>query len=535
MRRKASWVRRLGQGSALRLLVLTAACSPPDDARPAYPDTGSADPISWDLVIHGATVVDGTGGPAWQADVLVRDGLIAYVGPVDPDTLQVAERVEGHGLVLAPGFIDPHAHGDPSSGEAFDSFLAQGVTTIILGQDGSSPSPAEFGRHLDAVDAAAPAINVGYLVGHNTVRRDSGIGFRRPDAEGLEAMRTLVREALDAGALGLSTGLEYTPGNQATADELAALAEPVAAMNGVVMSHVRSEDAAMIRASVEELLEQGRRSGARVHLSHAKIVLEDDPDAAERVLAVMDSARSQGVRVTADVYPYTASFTGLSILFPDWARGPTPYAEVVRTRRSELAAHLRRRVNERNGPEATLFGTGPYSGLTLAEAAEREGRSFEDILMELGPGGASAAYFVMDEAVMARFLTDTHVAVSSDGSPTMSHPRGYGSFARVLRRYVMEDSLLSLEEAVRKMTSLPSSILGLDRSTASTPPRGAIRSGWAADLVLFDPAEMRDRASFESPHTPAVGVRYLWVGGVLSWTPETGSSVPGSGRTLRRR
>ena len=515
---------------ALGLLLLPAACSAPDDAGPA-----DADIASFDLVIHGATVVDGTGGPSWQADVLVRDGLIAYVGPVDPDTLQVAERVDARGLSLAPGFIDPHAHGDPSSGEPFENFLAQGVTTIVLGQDGSSPSPSDFGPHLDAVDAAAPAVNVGYLVGHNTVRRDSGVGFGRPDAAGLEAMRTLVRGALDAGALGLSTGLEYTPGNQADTEELAALAGPVAAVDGVVMSHVRSEDAALIRASVEELLEQGRRSGARIHLSHAKIVLENDPAAADRILEALDSARAQGVRVTADVYPYTASFTGLSILFPDWARGPTPYAELVRTRRAELAAHLRRRVNDRNGPEATLFGSGPYSGLTLAEAAAREGRPFEDLLLDLGPGGASAAYFVMDEVVMTRFLADPHVAVSSDGNPTMSHPRGYGSFARVLRRYVMEDDLLSLEEAIRKMTSLPSSILGLDRSAHGAPPRGAIRSGWAADLVLFDPTEIRDRASFEAPHTPALGVRSVWVGGVLSWTPEAGSSVPGSGRVLRRR
>jgi N-acyl-D-aspartate/D-glutamate deacylase len=301
------------------------------------------------------------------------------------------------------------------------------------------------------------------------------------------------------------------------------------------MSHVRSEDAIRIDASVAELLEQGRRSGARVHLSHAKIVLQDDPAAAQRVLDLLEAARREGMRVTADVYPYTASFTGLSILFPDWARGPTPYAAVAADRREELATHLRTRVASRNGPEAMLFGSGPWSGLTLAQAAAREGRPFEDLLIELGPGGASAAYFVVDEAVMTRFLTDPHVAVSSDGSPTMAHPRGYGSFARVIRRYVVEEHRLTLEEAVRKMTSLPASILGLDDPDRIGVPRGLVRPGWAADLVAFAPSDVRDPASFEAPHTLAEGVLAVWVGGALAWVDGEAAGGPGHGRTLRRR
>ncbi|MEX2473486.1 MAG: amidohydrolase family protein, partial [Gemmatimonadota bacterium] len=439
------------------------------------------------------------------------------------------------GLVVAPGFIDLHAHGDPTETPDFANFLAQGVTTIVLGQDGSSPDPTSFPATLDAVDAARPALNVAYLVGHNTIRRASGVDFGEPDAAGLERMAGLVEQALDAGAFGLSTGLEYTPGNQAAMAELTAIAEPVAAVDGVVMSHLRSEDADQIDASVAELLEQGRRSGARVHVSHAKIVLEADPSAAERVLAAFDAARADGVRVTADLYPYTASFTGISILFPDWARGPTPYADVVRDRRPELEAHLRARVGARNGPEATLFGSGPWSGLTLAEAAAREERPFEDLLVELGPGGASAAYFVMDEDVMKRFLVDPYVAVSSDGSPTMSHPRGYGSFARVLGTFVGESGILTLEEAVRKMSSLPASILGLDDPERVGVPRGVVREGMAADLVVFDPAEVRDRADFETPHTLAVGMRAVWVGGEPAWMDGAPVERPGSGRVLRRR
>lgn len=523
-------------------LLAVGACGPapgddPESTREAAQSAAGPVDTPYDLLIRGGTVVDGTGEPGRPADVLVRDGLVAHVGQVDADTLTVAETFDATGLIVAPGFIDPHAHGDPTETPAFANFLAQGVTTIVLGQDGSSPDPTGFAATLDAVDAARPALNVAYLVGHNTIRRASGVDFGDPDAAGLERMASLVEQALDAGAFGLSTGLEYTPGNQAGIEELTAVGRPVAAVDGVIMSHVRSEDGDQIDASVGELLEQGRRSGARVHVSHAKIVLEDDPLAAERVLAALDAARSDGMDVTADVYPYTASFTGISILFPDWARGPTPYADVVRDRRAELEAHLRARVGARNGPEATLFGSGPWSGLTLAEAAAREGRPFEDLLIELGPGGASAAYFVMDEAVMQRLLVDPHVAVSSDGSPTMSHPRGYGSQARVLRTFAGESEILSLEEAVRKLTALPAGILGLDDPGRVDVPRGVVREGMAADLVAFDPAEVEDRADFETPHTLAAGMRAVWVGGVPAWMDGTPAPAagPGNGRALRRR
>jgi N-acyl-D-amino-acid deacylase len=533
---RRSWHRAAAAGGLLTILSCGPSGSERSDTSEAGTDSGTTQEVlRYDLLIHDGTVVDGTGEPRRRADVLVRDGLVVHVGGVDPDTLVVTETFDATGLIVAPGFVDAHAHGDPTETPDFQNFLAQGVTTIVLGQDGSGPDPGSFSATLDAADAANPALNVAYLVGHNTVRRASGVDFADPDAAGLERMRSLVEEALAAGAFGLSTGLEYTPGNQAGIEELAAVARPVAAVDGVVMSHLRSEDADRIDASVAELLEQGRRSGARVHVSHMKIVLEDDPSAAERVLAMLDAARAEGVRVTADVYPYTASFTGISILFPDWARGPTPYADVVRDRRPELEEHLRARVGARNGPEATLFGSGPWSGLTLAEAAAREGRPFEDLLVELGPGGASAAYFVMDEDVMTRFLTHPHVAVSSDGSPTMSHPRGYGSVARVLGTFAGESAILSLEEAVRKMSSLPASILGLDDPSRVAVPRGLLREGWAADLAVFNAAEIRDRADFEAPHTLAAGMRAVWVGGEPAWMDGAPTDGPRNGRVLRRR
>lgn len=525
-------------------VLLVAACGGEDAASARAGEPGSAGPPEaaagaarepYDWLLRGGSVVDGTGAPARTADVLLRDGRIAHVGRVDPDTLEAERAFDAAGLTVAPGFIDPHAHGDPLDGGGFRNFLAMGVTTITLGQDGGGPEAAMLGERLEAVDAARPAVNVAYLVGHNTVRRESGVGFGDPGDAGLRRMADLVETALAAGALGLSTGLEYSPGGLAGPEELAALAAPVSEAGGVVMSHLRSEDRDRVEASVRELLEQGRRSGAALHVSHIKIVLGRDPAGARRILAVMDEARGSGLRVTADVYPYVASFTGLSILFPDWALGPRGYETVVRERGEELAAHLRERVEARNGPEAMLFGSGPWSGRTLAAVAEEEGRAFEEILVELGPRGASAAYFVMDEAVMSTFLADPHVAVSSDGSPTMAHPRGYGSFARVIRRYVVEEELLSLEEAVRKMTSLPAAILGLDDPERVEVPAGAIREGWAADLAVFDPARVADRATFEEPHRLAEGMRRVWVSGELSWTDDGPAGGVGSGRVIRRR
>lgn len=492
---------------------------------------GQTPPAPYDWLIAGGTVVDGTGEPGRAADILVRDRRIAFIGRVDPDTVDVRQHYDAHGLVVAPGFIDAHAHGDPTGDGAFENFLAMGVTTLVMGQDGGGPAAASLADHLNAVDDARPGVNIAYLVGHNTIRRESGVEHGAPGPDGLRRMVRLVERGLEAGAFGLSTGLEYDPGGRADADELAAIAVPVAARRGVVMSHMRSEDADRVEAALAELIEQGRRSGARVHASHLKVVLGDDPAQAERLIDLMAAARAEGIGVTGDVYPYTASFTGLAILFPEWARPPHVYADVVRDRRDELADHLRRRVESRNGPEATLLGTGPWAGRTLADVAAEQGRPFEDILIELGPGGASAAYFVVDEAVMRRFLRDPYVAVSSDGSPTMLHPRGHGAFARVIRRYVVEEGMLTIEEAVRKMSGLTAAVVGLDDPDRVQLPRGQLREGWAADLSVFDPAGVRDRAGYDDPHQLAEGFRAVWVGGRIAW--RDGAAVERAGQAIR--
>jgi N-acyl-D-amino-acid deacylase len=517
-------------GALLALALSASAC------------TGNeADPVpagrAYDVLIGGGTLVDGTGAPARRADVLIQRGRVAFVGDVDADTIAVRETFDASGLVVAPGFIDAHAHGDPAQNPAFPNFLAMGVTTIVLGQDGGGPPAAGLAAHLDAIDAARPDVNVAYLIGHNTIREESGVGFGAPSQADLARMVGLVRRGLEAGAFGLSTGLEYDPGSRSEMAELVAVAEPVAAAGGVVTSHMRSEDADRVADSLEELLEQGRRSRARVHVSHIKVVLADDTARADAVLARMAAARDAGQSVSADVYPYVASYTGIGLLFPPWARPPNDYAAVVTSRRAELAAHLKSRVEGRNGPEATLFGSGAYAGRTLAEVAAAEGRPYEDVLIDIGPDGASAAYFVMAEPVMRRFLADPHVAVSSDGSPTMQHPRGYGAFARVIRLYVVEDASLGLAEAVRKMSGLTASIFRLDDPEVLLRPRGRLEAGFAADVVAFDPAAIRDLATFEAPHVPAAGMRAVWVNGERAWSDgePVRAAGQGAGRALRAR
>ena len=227
----------------------------------------------------------------------------------------------------------------------------------------------------------------------------------------------------------------------------------------------------------------------------------------------MDEARKEGIHITADVYPYTASFTGIGIVFPHWVT-PGNFEEIKEMRREELEEYLRNRIAKRNGPEATLFGTAPWAGMTLVEVADSLNKPFEDVLIDdIGPTGASAAYFVMNEEVMKRFLLDPYVMVSSDGSPTMRHPRGYGSFAKIIDDYVMKENLLNLEEAVHKMTGFSAEMLGLSGPNQVETPRGLIREGFAADLLIFDPANIRDTADFENPHQYAEGFDWVFVNG----------------------
>jgi N-acyl-D-aspartate/D-glutamate deacylase len=501
-------------GLVLLLIVLMNGCGradlPPQDA-------------TYDLLILNGRIVDGSGMPAYNGSVLVSNGMVVYAGEADLSRYSATTRIDAAGRVVSPGFIDAHAHGNAELNPVFRNFWSMGVTSIALGMDGSSAGIESLYDWMERVEEARPGVNIIPFTGHGTARTHAGLPmeFDAATETDLARLTDIIEAQMRDGAFGVSKGIEYIPGRFAGREELAVVARTVSGFDGLIMSHVRNEDDEAVASSVRELLTMGSDGGARVHVSHIKIVYANDKSDAEYVLAVMDSARAAGLDVTADVYPYTASYTGIGILYPEWALPPNDFDGVRRERRAELATYLRDRVNRRNGPEATLMGTRPWSGRTLGEIADSLGMPFEDVLIDfMPPGSASAAYFVMNMDVMRRFLMDPYVMVSSDGSPTMMHPRGYGSFARIIRQFVVEEGTVGLEEAVYKMSGQTAEVLRLNCSRGSDgdlrlAPRGLLRAGFAADVLVFDPLRVRDTASFEDPHQFAFGFDYVVVNGVL--------------------
>lgn len=472
-------------------------------------------------------LVDGTGAPPRLADVLVAGDRIARItAPGTRESAAAARTVAGAGRVLAPGFIDTHSHGDPLK-TGFESFLAMGVTTITLGQDGDGP---RIGKDLDlaswisAVDRARIDVNVAALSSHGTLRRAAAVpdAVRRPDAAGLARMAARLEAELRAGAFGLSYGLEYVPGIYSETPELANLGRVVSRHNGVAMSHMRSENDDEIEAAIDELIASSLP--ARPHISHLKVVFGKGEARARALLDFLAAKRRDGIDLTADAYPYTAGYTGIAILFPQWALPPTDYATVLAGRRQELRDYLERRMIRRGGPEALLLGTAPYAGKTVAQAAREAGLPFADLLIRLGPTGGSGAHFTMDKALQDVLLLDPHVAISTDGGPGMRHPRATGTYAKWIEEYVVRDAKLPIEQAIRKATSLPARILRL-------ADRGVIRVGAKADLLVFDPAKVRARSTYVDPFAVAEGFDLVMVNGRPAF--EAGRRIGTSGRLLR--
>jgi len=483
--------------------------------------------IIYDLKITDGQIVDGSGSKPYKGNILIKDGILSYVGKAGLDNYDASETINASGMVVTPGFIDAHAHGNAELNPKFTNFLSMGVTTILLGMDGSSDGIDDLNGWMERVEAARPGVNIVPFTGHGTARRASSIGLSTdPDKGQLSELRDIIEEQLQRGSFGVSKGIEYVPGRFANLEELTEVGKAVKAYDGIIMSHIRNEDKDQVKDSIRELIEVGSISGSSVHVSHIKIVYSNDVEDADSAIALIDSARKAGVSITADVYPYTASYTGIGILYPEWALPPNNFETVKNERRYELAEYLRNRVNLRNGPEATLIGTQPWEGKTLAEIADELGKPFEDVLMDhLPPGSASAAYFVMNIDVMRRFLGYNQVVVSSDGSPQMLHPRGYGSFAKIIRQFVVEENYLDLQTAIKKMSGQTADIIGLNRDRGLVSPhhqndlrftkRGYLKSGFAADVLIFDPANVNDNATFEDPHQYATGFDYVIINGLI--------------------
>lgn len=479
-------------------------------------------------LFRDVTLVDGTGAKARLANVLVAGGRIARILPPTDRTTGTSGRViAGEGRVLAPGFIDMHSHGDPLT-TSYESFLAMGVTTITLGQDGDAPV---LGKDRDprgwmqAADRARLDVNVAMLSGHGTVRRAADVAdsVRRPDAAGLARMAAQLDAEMRAGTFGLSYGLEYVPGIYSETPELSNLGKVAARYGGVVMSHMRSENDGEIEASITELVTSSLP--ARPHISHIKVVFGKGAARARQLLDFIAEKRRQGGYLTADEYPYTAGYTGLAILFPQWALPPTDYAAVLASRRQELRDYLEKRMIRRGGPDALLIGTAPYAGKTLAQAAQEAGLAYPDLLIRLGPEGGSGAHFTMDKVLQDTLLVDPHVAFSTDGEPGMRHPRATGTFAKLVEDYVVRDKQLTIEEMVRKATGFPAQILRL-------PDRGVVRPGARADLILFDPAKVKARSTYVDPFAMAAGFDLVMVNGEPAFAE--GKKAGSSGRMIRR-
>ncbi|MEO5492526.1 MAG: amidohydrolase family protein [Sphingomonas sp.] len=472
-------------------------------------------------------LVDGTGTSGRLANVLVSgDRIAAIMPPTGRRAASSARIIAGEGRVLAPGFIDMHSHGDPLE-DSYEAFLAMGVTTITLGQDGDGP---RIGKDLDprswmtAVDRAAIDLNVALLASHGTLRRAAGVSdsVHRPDAAGLARMAAQLESELRAGACGLSYGLEYVPGIYSETPELANLGRVVARHNGVVMSHMRSENDDEIEASIDELVTTSLP--ARPHISHLKVVFGKGTARARQLIDSLEAKRRQGIDLTADEYPYEAGYTGIAILFPQWALPPTDFAAIVATRRQELRDYLIARMTRRGGPGALLIGTPPYAGKTLAQAAQEAGLHYADLLIKLGPEGGSGAHFTMDKVLQDTLLRYSQVAFSTDGGPGMRHPRATGTYAKLVEEYVVRDKVLTIEEMVRKATGFPATILRL-------PDRGVVRKGAKADLVLFDPAKVKARSTYVDPFAMAAGFDLVMVNGRTAF--EDGKRTGKAGRLLR--
>lgn len=505
----------------------------------------------FDVLLTGGRVVDGTGAPWFTADVGVIGDRIAAIGRLSDANARV--RLDARGLVVAPGFIDPHVHARERLLDlpTADGYLLQGLTTVVDGNDGSSPLPLT--PWFDKVAATAVSPNVALFVGHGTVR-DAVMGaanrFATP-AE-LERMKGLVTEAMRQGALGLSTGLAYVPGTYAPTDEIVALAEVARQHGGIYISHMRDEGGGVLE-SVRETIAIGERARIPVQISHHKVGGRRQFGQTVQTLSLITDARARGVDVTFDQYPYTASHTGLSLIFPRWSLADGKLKERLAnpSLRREIAAGMLDFIDERFGDEPSRIqlarcGHDPaLSGKTVADLLRESGQPMTQaataemvIALQL-QGGCSAIFHAYDEPDVERLLQSPLGMIGSDGSLTRlgdgsPHPRAYGTYPRVLGRYVRERRLITLEEAVRKMTSFPAARLGLS-------DRGLLRPGLVADITVFDPDAIADRATYASPHHYSVGVQYVLVNGQVTVSKGThlgtraGRVLRGAGGQMDRR
>jgi N-acyl-D-amino-acid deacylase len=535
----------------------------------------SAQAADYDVLISGGTVYDGSGGAPFIGDVALRGDRIVFVGPKAPGSAR--ERLDVRGKAVAPGFINMLAHPEESllaDGRAL-SDLRQGVTLEVLGEDSMGPLTPQMkalalqregdiryaidwttlGEYLHKLEQRGIAPNVASFVGAGTVRTNV-LGERdvQPTPQQLTQMRTLVRQAMEEGAVGVTTALIYSPNDYAHTPELIALASESARCGGIYSVHMRSEGDRLLEA-LQETVDIAKASGGPAEIYHLKVAGKRNWGKIDALIAAIKSARKSGLRITADMYVYTAGATGLDAAMPPWVQDGGLEAWIAHLKDPAVRARVLADMREPHpswenllgaaGPSGTLLlafknpALKPLTGKTLAEVARMRGVSAEDAAIDLVIEDGSrvgVAYFLMSEDNVRREVALPWVSFDSDEEApapegvflkSNNHPRAYGNFARVLAKYVREDKVLTLQAAIHKLAALPA-------STLSLADRGMLKTGYFADVVVFDPTSVQDHATYERPHQLATGVEEVWVNGVRALRHSEATGAP-SGRALRGR
>ncbi len=509
-----------------------------------FSTSGQTADAPFDLLITNARVVDGTGNPWFRADVAIKNGRIVKIGRIaQADAKQI---VDAKNQILAPGFIDVHAHTENIFNHPdAENFIQMGVTSLVTGNCGSSVTDVE--SFLGRYEQTPLAVNLATLIAHGSVRsKVLGAENRAPTAEELKRMEEIVETAMKNGAVGLSTGLIYVPGTYAKTDEVISLAQVANKYQGIYASHIRNEGDTVFEA-IAEAINIGEQTNIPVDISHFKISSKKHWGKTGETLGLVRAAREKGLVVTVDQYAYTASSTSLDTILPGWAlaggREDGKKRLADKATRAKIVEEIKKTLKDSRFKDfsyanvATYAANKEYNGLNIKEITKRaKGKDkldaqIEQILEMYAAGGAQMVYHKMDEADVQSIMREPFTMIASDSGVRqfgegVPHPRGYGNNARVLGRYVRELKLLALEDAIRKMTSLPAQTFGLR-------DRGLIREGFAADFVIFDETRIADRATFENPHQYPVGISNVYVNGAAVFADEkmTGART---GVALRR-
>jgi N-acyl-D-amino-acid deacylase len=526
--------RKIFVSALIVMLSLTTISLPANSAEPLF-----------DLAIVNARIIDGTGNPWFRGSIAIKDGRIVKVGKINADDAKIT--IDAGNKIVAPGFIDVHTHvEDVYKSPNAENFIRMGVTSLITGNCGGSA--IDIKEFLGRIKTSPISVNVGTLVGHNTVRAKAmGLDDRAPTAEEQAAMDALVEQAMKDGALGFSTGLEYLPGMFAETKEIVELAKIAAGYGGIYATHMRNEGTDVMK-SIEESLVIGEQANIPVEISHFKISDKKLWGESPTTIGLVKAARAKGMTVTVDQYAYTASSTSLDVRLPNWAvagareegkkrlADPATREKIVR----EMKGNLKKKgFKDYSFAYVANYVPNPaFNGKNIAEITLMTRKSkkldaqIEQIFEMYQAGGAAMVYRVMSEEDVRNIMREPFTMIASDSSVRelnvgVPHPRGYGNNARVLAKYVRELKLISLEDAIRKMTSLPA-------QTFNLRDRGLIREGFAADLVIFDENTIADKATFEQPHQYAEGFQTVFVNGEVVFD---GSKMTGkmSGQAIYRK